>query len=43
LRTVGRHGGTVHSLWRGVPMILMPALAPNQEMVARTVEEWGAG
>ncbi|HUN90837.1 MAG TPA: nucleotide disphospho-sugar-binding domain-containing protein [Burkholderiaceae bacterium] len=41
--THGGHGTAMRSLRHGVPMILMPGLAHDQELVARTVEEWGAG
>jgi MGT family glycosyltransferase len=41
--THGGHGTAMRALLHGVPMILMPALAHDQPLVAATIQEWGAG
>ena len=39
----GGHGTAMRSLKHGIPMVLLPGIAPDQPIVAAACEEWGVG
>jgi MGT family glycosyltransferase len=41
--THGGHGTVMRAIKHGVPLILLPGIAPDQETVAAACQEWGVG